>query len=540
MTLALVPGQNAPLPVRQLRFTASAGVALDISALVVGQGLRALSSDHFVFYNQPHAAGVTLRGDGVDIDLDSVESAALGVLCVVSVDAPAAGAVLGRASAALADSSGADVASFATEFSDNETSGICFELYRRGTDWKVRAFGQGYAGGLAPLLTAHGVQVDDSGEAAPAGSSVSAGQVSSDQVSDRPLVIEPLDPANPLERMWMIFEDAARSTAALVSASDYATKRLDDEMSASVADPAIRNTPAAAAASADAHRRHDELVATAQISYRGDAEHLIAELAGIDAALPRSLASWESVVWQSTGASDALRMSGAPLAAGSNGIRIGVATAPESGPLAVPFCVPAPLRRPIWIDTTAPAAVAPVVTALVLRLLAAQPSPVPILDVVDLTGGLESLTAPLSPLLRGPVVRSHHDVSAKLVELVNAIDLAEMGAQNGITDLELPSRVLVLSDFGTGLTVDDVNRVSLLAARGQAAGLSVLIVGDDESASGETMMRDLHEYCQHLPLGGAETRILDPWTRNSWQFTPDTIPTDASRIAQLMNSVLAG
>lgn len=531
MTLALVPGQNAPLPVRQVRFWASADVPLDISALVVGQNLKALSSDHFVFYNQPEVAGVTLRDDGVHVDLDAVDAAALGVLCIVSVDAPASGQVLHNVSATLFDGAGSEAVTFVIPFSDNETSGICFELYRRGTEWKVRAFGQGYAGGLAPLLTVHGVDVEDPGEAAPTHTAPVASRPESKSTStSRPLVIEPLDPRDPLERMWMIFEDAARSNAALVSARDYAISRLDDEMSAAVADPATRNTPAVATATAQAQRRRDELIATAQASYRGDADHLIAELAAIDSALPRSLASWESVVWQSSG----------PIAAGSNGIRIGMATAPESGPLTVPFCIPAPLRRPIWIDSNSSAAVAPVVTALVLRLLAAQPIPAPVLDVVDLTGALESLTGPLSPLMRGPVVRSHHDVSEKLVDLVNAVDLAELSAQNGITDAEFPNRVLVLSDFGTGLDVDDVNRVALLAARGQAAGLSVVIIGDDESRSSETLMRDLYEYCQRLPMGGGESQILDPWTRNSWQFTPDSVPADASRTAQLMNSVLAG
>lgn len=530
MTIALVPGQNSPLTARQVRFSASSAVPLDIAALVVGQNLSALSSDHFVFYNQPEAAGVVLRDDGVHVDLDGVDDAAHGVLCVVSVDAPGTGAALNHVDATLHDVTGAALVSFTIRFTDWVTAGICFELYRRGTEWKVRAFGQGYGGGLESLLTTHGVEVDDPAEPEPAPPTAGGFPAPDSPVSPRPLVIEPVDPSNPLERMWMIFEDAARSNAALVSARDYAVNRLDDEMSAAVADLNTRNTPQAAAASAAAQRRHDEVIAMAQASYRGDADHLIAELSAIDSSLPRSLASWESAVWRTAG----------PIAASSNGIRIGMATAPESGPLAVPFCVPAPLRRPIWIDTSSSAAVAPVVTALVLRLLAAQPSPAPILDVVDLSGALESLTGPLSPLMRGPVVRSHHDVSDKLAELANAVDLAELAAQNNITDMDMPNRVLVLSDFGTGFNVDDVNKVALLAARGQGAGVSTIIVGDDESASTERLMRDLHEYCQHLPLGGTETQILDPWTRNSWAFTPDTVPADAVRTAELMQSVLAG
>ena len=40
-----------------------------------------------------------------------------------------------------------------------ETVMIFGELYRNGTDWKFRAVGQGFAGGLAPLATSFGVSV---------------------------------------------------------------------------------------------------------------------------------------------------------------------------------------------------------------------------------------------------------------------------------------------------------------------------------------------------------------------------------------------
>jgi tellurium resistance protein TerD len=39
-----------------------------------------------------------------------------------------------------------------------ETSMVFGELYRNGGDWKFRAVGQGYQGGLAPLARSYGVQ----------------------------------------------------------------------------------------------------------------------------------------------------------------------------------------------------------------------------------------------------------------------------------------------------------------------------------------------------------------------------------------------
>jgi tellurium resistance protein TerD len=46
-----------------------------------------------------------------------------------------------------------------SEDSSTETAMIFGELYRHGSDWKFRAIGQGYAGGLAALAGNYGVDV---------------------------------------------------------------------------------------------------------------------------------------------------------------------------------------------------------------------------------------------------------------------------------------------------------------------------------------------------------------------------------------------
>ena len=46
-----------------------------------------------------------------------------------------------------------------SEDSSTETAMIFGELYRAGTDWKFRAVGQGYNGGLGPLARSFGVNV---------------------------------------------------------------------------------------------------------------------------------------------------------------------------------------------------------------------------------------------------------------------------------------------------------------------------------------------------------------------------------------------
>lgn len=521
MTLRLVSGQNAPLAQRVLRFAVAAAADLDVSAIVVGAHLTAASSDDFVFYNQPGTAGVQLRPDGVHVDLDGLSAHAQGVLCIVSADGDTTRRGL-TIEAALFDTQGAVVADFTIRWDETTCAVVCFELYQRAEQWKVRAVGQGYAGGLAQLLATHGVEVDDAAPATPTavgqpGQSSSAGTG----------FVEPLDREHPLERIEMIFEDAARSTAALLSARGYAAHRLDEDLSAAVANPSARTGPAAELARAAAQRRHDGLIADADARYDADARQLIGELVVIDDELPRSLSSWQSASWRAAATTPRV----------ADGIRLGQVCAPGAERLAIPFCLPLPLRRPLWVDAQSSAAAAPVVSALVLRLLAAVPKP-PILDVVDLTGGLDGLTSRLRPMMIGEVVRSHLEVSEKLAALAHAVDLALLGVQSGLSPADLPPRVVVLSDFGHGLQVDDLTQIGALAAHGAAARLSLLIVGADASGSSEPLLQNIAQFCEHLPVDG-EARVRDRWAGNEWMFTPDALPADAEPISQFISS-LAG
>ncbi|NKS99433.1 hypothetical protein GS508_00120 [Rhodococcus hoagii] len=206
--MQLTRGQNTALQTKTLRFTATSGTPLDVSALVVDTSLQALSSDTFVFYNQPHTHGVRLGEGGVEVDLDAVLPDAHAVLCVVSVDPlAAAGTAFSSVTTSLTDSTGSPVAHFDIDCRAAETAVICWELYRRAGTWKVRAVGQGYADGVAGLITRHGVDVDDP---TPELEAASPGEYGP---------IEPLDPRHVVERFTMIMEDAARTTAALIASA---------------------------------------------------------------------------------------------------------------------------------------------------------------------------------------------------------------------------------------------------------------------------------------------------------------------------------
>ncbi|MGW5453609.1 TerD family protein [Nocardia sp. NPDC003979] len=571
----LKAGQNTALTADSVRFTAQTTGTVELGALVVGEDLRVRDEHDHVCASRPAAPGVRFGGSSVELTLSQVRSDAHAVLLFV-----AAGHVLGPVTSLLAEND-VPAAEFVISPTAGESSLICLEVYRRGSGWKLRALGQGYAGGVAQLLSTHGVpgqspsgaaafghnaangvqsatggfgsgaQGDSfSGSAhggvpggaafggvpggaahgghvpdgtvpvAPVhGAAASAGPASGHAAASTESLAQPTPaPGIPLEvdhglqRMWMIFEDAARSAAALVSARDYAAKRLDQELSEAVSNPATRNTPAADAARQAAQRRHDELVGRADADHRRDSDMLAREIAEADSVMPAALASWLAPAWTTR-------------AAASDGIRLGELYAPDRGDLRVPYCVPVPLNRPLWVDTESSAAASRVVGALLARLVAAIPDRPTRIDLIDLTGGLRGLATPLSPLLAGPVIADHLDISPRLAELANAAELAEIAYHAGEVAPPKEHRILVAADFPHGYQATDVVRLGQLMVRGDLIGLSLLIVGTATPDAADAPATLLSQSCRHLPtLPG--TPLFDPWTGNAWELDLDMLPLE--------------
>ncbi|MCZ9326221.1 TerD family protein [Nocardia farcinica] len=132
-------GQNIAVHAPVLRFRAEAGVPLDLCALVVGADLRVAGSADVVFYNQPGTAGVALAGAEIGVTPAGLRPGATAVLLVVSAEEP--GRALGAVRATLTGDD-AEAVEFAIEPGAGETALICFEIYRRGADWKVRPSGR--------------------------------------------------------------------------------------------------------------------------------------------------------------------------------------------------------------------------------------------------------------------------------------------------------------------------------------------------------------------------------------------------------------
>ncbi|MGW7265015.1 CAP domain-containing protein [Streptomyces sp. NPDC054842] len=162
----LVPGGNVPLPSGTL--TLRVPGPFDISALVTDDGGKVRSDGDFVFYNQPGAPGVRLTGEGLTVDPAGLRPGACRVCVVVGPADP--DTPLGQLPVPVLHVSGPGgrvLVRFAPPRPGSESVLLIAEIYRRGTGWKLRALGQGYADGLAGVARDFGVDVVDETPAEP-------------------------------------------------------------------------------------------------------------------------------------------------------------------------------------------------------------------------------------------------------------------------------------------------------------------------------------------------------------------------------------
>ncbi|MEH6378639.1 CAP domain-containing protein [Streptomyces sp. KLMMK] len=159
----LVTGENAMLP--DGTFALRVPGPFDLSVIVTGEAGKVAGDGDFVFFNQPFAPGARLDGDTVTVDPGGLRAGAERVTVVVSPADP--GTPLGSLPLpvlTVAGGGGAVLARFAPPRPDRETVLLLAELYRRGTGWRIRALGQGYADGLAGVARDFGVDVADEGD----------------------------------------------------------------------------------------------------------------------------------------------------------------------------------------------------------------------------------------------------------------------------------------------------------------------------------------------------------------------------------------
>lgn len=160
------------------RATDGADFDLDASCFLLAETGKVRSDADFIFYNNKTdaASSVEHQGDNltgvgegddeaikVNLDLVPAEVAKLSVAVTIH-EADTRGQNFGMVSNAfmrvLNGDTGAEIARYdLSEDASTETAMIFGEVYRNAGEWKFKAIGQGFGGGLGPLAQNFGVSV---------------------------------------------------------------------------------------------------------------------------------------------------------------------------------------------------------------------------------------------------------------------------------------------------------------------------------------------------------------------------------------------
>lgn len=573
---SLLPGQNTPLDENRVVATVSSAVPVDVSALLVTSELRVRSDADLVFYNAPVMAGVRWSDSGgeqrIEADLAQLPPDVHAVLVAVSL------AGMGTFGSApppllrLGSAAGRPLVAFGAAGLGQERAIIGLELYRRGTGWKVRAVGQGYAGGLAELVIAHGVEVDDPGEPmapapqaepafgapAPAQStqadgpangtgpaspqSPSASQRSSSprnsaapQPSPSPPSPSSAPPSPPppahapaashevgyVERAWLVWEDASRSLAAFRSSTDHALSLRSEEIGG-------RATPG----------RYEQLTAAAGARLDADMRQLKDELARTEGQAGPELSPFSAATWLAWGPRTEL----------ADGLLLGHLSTESATGLQVPLVLRLPWRRPIWISPgSMPGDAVAFAWSLITRFLAAFPPGTVGVDLLDAYGSsgagwANTFDAGAVHHVLGGGVATGHAAGERLRKLLDLVDLRRLGVDDTEPSSSLqvgpPIRLVVVFDAGAALSdSDDADRLLRLVEDGPLAGMPVILVGTGEHAAESVRTLRVRQSSHNLPSG--EDVLQDPWVGTMWTITPDVLPDagDGSRPSSLFTHV---
>jgi tellurium resistance protein TerD len=153
---------------------------LDASLFLVAENGKVRGDHDFIFYGQLKSqcgsiehTGDNRTGDGdgddeaLKIKLDQVPAAIMRLVVAVTIhDADARRQNFGMVSEAFIRLVNTDTDQEVTRFDlsedySTETAMVFGEIYRYHGEWKFKAVGQGYAGGLRALAIQHGVNISD-------------------------------------------------------------------------------------------------------------------------------------------------------------------------------------------------------------------------------------------------------------------------------------------------------------------------------------------------------------------------------------------
>ncbi|WP_230769248.1 TerD family protein [Sphingomonas sp. Leaf4] len=160
------------------RVTDGADFDLDASAFLLGVGDKVRSDGDFIFYNNLRSADGSVEhtgdnrtgeGDGDDealtVDLSRLPADVQKIAVAVTIHEgegrrQSFGMVSNAFIRIVNDATGREISRYdLAEDASTETAMIFGEVYRHNAEWKFRAVGQGYKGGLGPMARNYGVNI---------------------------------------------------------------------------------------------------------------------------------------------------------------------------------------------------------------------------------------------------------------------------------------------------------------------------------------------------------------------------------------------
>ncbi|QIJ62062.1 TerD family protein [Streptomyces sp. JB150] len=162
MTAELVRGQNHPLSQARLEIRVSAATPVVAAATLGDENGKVHGAEGVVHPGAPTLPGLEVSRQAaaahrLAVDLDAMPDTVHRVTVLLALPAGTPGGpvrfgAVAAPSVAVTGLDGEEIATFTLTGLEAETAVVALELYRRQGAWKVRAVGQGYAGGLAALF----------------------------------------------------------------------------------------------------------------------------------------------------------------------------------------------------------------------------------------------------------------------------------------------------------------------------------------------------------------------------------------------------
>ncbi|HCA84879.1 MAG TPA: export associated protein, partial [Streptomyces sp.] len=166
MTAELVRGQNHPLPRTRLEIRVSAGEPVVAGATLGDDQGKVSGAEQVAHPASPHLPGLEVSQQAaanhrLAVDLEALPGSVHRVTVLLAlptgVGGPTRFGAIAAPFIAVTGLDGTEVASYTITDLDSESAVTALELYRRQDVWKIRAVGQGYAGGLAAMLQDQGL-----------------------------------------------------------------------------------------------------------------------------------------------------------------------------------------------------------------------------------------------------------------------------------------------------------------------------------------------------------------------------------------------